>query len=254
MTLLRGKDKVTLKGNLSRGCYMGILKGQVALITGGSSGIGEGIAHAFAREGSDLALIARNPIRLERTASKLREQGVKVLTFSTDVRDERRIQEAVRETISVLGGIDILVNSAGTGRYAPVAEMDLEEWEEVIETNLTGTFICCKAVMPHMMERKRGRIINISSVAGKIGFATGSAYCASKWGVIGFSRSLAVEAKPYNIRVDVICPGTVDTPFPHSPAASKLMLEVEDVVKAVMFLLSLPERARVEDIVMHPNV
>ena len=233
---------------------MGILKGQVALITGGSSGIGEGIAHAFAQEGADLAIIARNPLRLERAASKLREHGVRVLTFSADVRDESKIHEVVREIISTFDGIDILVNSAGTGRYAPVAEMDLDDWRTVIETNLTGTFICCKAVMPHMMERRKGRIINISSVAGKIGFATGSAYCASKWGVIGFSRSLAAEAKPYNICVDVICPGTVDTPFPHSPAASKLMLEVEDVVKAVMFLLSLPERARVEDIVMHPNV
>lgn len=235
-------------------CYMGILEGQIALITGGSSGIGEGIARAFAQEGADLAIIARNPLRLERAASKLREYGIRVLTFSADVRDESKIREVVQEIISTFDGIDILVNSAGTGRYAPVAEMDLDDWRTVIETNLTGTFICCKAVMPHMMERRRGRIINISSVAGKIGFATGSAYCASKWGVIGFSRSLAAEAKPHNIRVDVICPGTVDTPFPHSPAASKLMLEVEDVVRAVMFLLSLPERARVEDIVMHPNV
>jgi 3-oxoacyl-[acyl-carrier protein] reductase len=232
---------------------MGILDGQVALITGGSSGIGEGIARAFAQEGADLALVARNPIKLERVASDLKKLGARVLTFSADVRNERKIQEVVREVISTLDKIDILVNSAGTGRYASVAEMDLEDWKTVIETNLTGTFICCKAVMPHMMERKGGRIINISSVAGKIGFATGSAYCASKWGVIGLSRSLAVEAKPYNIRVDVLCPGTVDTPFPHSPAASKVMLEVEDVVQAVMFLLSLPERARVEDIVMHPN-
>ena len=147
-------------------------------------------------------------------------------------------------------GIDGVINLAAK---AGVRDSLINPWS-YYETNLTGTFICCKAVMPHMMERRRGRIINISSVAGKIGFATGSAYCASKWGVIGFSRSLAAEAKPHNIRVDVICPGTVDTPFPHSPAASKLMLEVEDVVRAVMFLLSLPERARVEDIVMHPNV
>ncbi|HEX30196.1 TPA: SDR family oxidoreductase, partial [Candidatus Poribacteria bacterium] len=179
-------------------CYMGILEGQIALITGGSSGIGEGIARAFAQEGADLAIIARNPLRLERAASKLREYGIRVLTFSADVRDESKIREVVQEIISTFDGIDILVNSAGTGRYAPVTEMDLDDWRTVIETNLTGTFICCKAVMPHMMERRRGRIINISSVAGKIGFATGSAYCASKWGVIGFSRSLAAEAKPHN--------------------------------------------------------
>lgn len=233
---------------------MGVLEGEVAVITGGSSGIGKGIAVEFAKEGADLALIARDPEKLEKAASQIKPFGGKVLTFSADVRDEGRIREVMREVVERLGKIDILVNSAGTGRYAPVAEMSLEDWRTVIETNLTGTFICCKAALPYMIERRKGRIINISSVAGRIGFATGSAYCASKWGVIGFSKSLEQEVKEHNIRVDVICPGTVDTPFPHSPAASKLMLEVEDVVKAVMFVLSFPDRVRLEEIVLHPNV
>lgn len=230
------------------------LDGNVAIITGANSGIGMGLAFALAKDGANIVLAARRVELSKQVASELETLGVKALPLKVDVTSEFDVNDMVKQTMDEFGRIDILVNNAGVGGFELVKDMPLETWNKIINTNLTGSFLCCKAVIPIMTSQKSGHIINISSVAGKVGFATGSAYCASKWGLIGLSRCIAAEIRPYNIRVDVLCPGTVDTPFPHSPAASKLMLEVDDVVQAALYVLSLSPRARLDDVTIYPNV
>jgi len=234
---------------------MGLFDGKSAVVTGGSSGIGEGFARFFVTEGADVALVARNEERLRRVAASLESlrPHARVLTFSADVRRWEAVEPMARSVLDAFGGVDILVNSAGLGIWRTVAEMTPEEWNTVIETNLTGTFLVTHAFLPNMLERGKGHILNLSSVAGKIGFATGSAYCASKWGVLGFTRALAAEVRERGIRVDALCPGTVNTPFRNSPAASKIRLEVDDVIAAARYLLTLPRQTRVDDIVLYPT-
>lgn len=230
------------------------LDGNVAIITGANSGIGKGLAFALAKDGANIVLAARRVDLSKQVTSELGNLGVKALPLKIDVTSEADVNDMVKQTMDEFGRIDILVNNAGVGGFELVKDMPLETWNKIINTNLTGSFLCCKAVIPIMTSQKSGHIINISSVAGKVGFATGSAYCASKWGLIGLSRCLAAEIRPYNIRIDVLCPGTVDTPFPHSPAASKLMLKVDDVVQAALYVLSLSPKARLDDVIIYPNV
>ncbi|GIX06612.1 MAG: clavaldehyde dehydrogenase [Candidatus Poribacteria bacterium] len=233
---------------------MGLFEGKVALVTGGSSGIGKGFAEFFVDEGAATAIVARDPQKLERTAEELRTRraDAQVLAVSADVRDEAAVEAMARRVLEAFGRVDILVNSAGLGIWKTVAEMSPDEWRTVIETNLTGTFLVTHAVIGSMLQQGSGHVLNISSVAGKIGFATGSAYCASKWGVIGFTRALAAEVRDKGIRVDVLCPGTVETPFKNSPAASPIRLQVSDVIAAARYLLTLPRQVRVDDIVLYP--
>lgn len=233
---------------------MGLFDGKKGVVTGGSSGIGEGFARFFVEEGADVALIARDPERLARVAASVRalREGVCVLAISADVRRWDDVGRMAKEVLEAFGHVDLLVNSAGLGIWRTVAEMTPEEWNTVIETNLTGTFLVTHAFLPQMLKRGTGHILNISSVAGKLGFATGAAYCASKWGVLGFTRALAAEVRGHGIRVDALCPGTVNTPFKNSPAASSIRLEVSDVIAAARYLMTLPRQTRVDDLVLYP--
>jgi NAD(P)-dependent dehydrogenase (short-subunit alcohol dehydrogenase family) len=234
---------------------MGLCDGNVAVVTGGNSGIGEGLARMLYAEGADVALVARREAALERAASALRQEtreGGRVLCLATDITQAAAVERMAAAVRHEFGRVDILVNCAGLGVWRTVDAMTPEEWQTVMETNVTGTFLVTRAFLGDMIRRRSGHIINMSSVAGKLGFATGAAYCASKWAVIGFTRALAAEARPHGIRVDVLCPGTVRTPFLHSPAASPVELEVEDVVAAARYLLTLPRQVRVEDLVLHP--
>jgi 3-oxoacyl-[acyl-carrier protein] reductase len=234
---------------------MGLFDGRRAVVTGGSSGIGEGFARFFVEEGADVALVARDGGRLERVAASLRTVRAesRVLTYSADVRRWDAVERMAKDTLDAFGHVDIVVNSAGLGIWRTVAEMTPEEWSTVLDTNLTGTFLVTHAFLPQMLARGTGHILNLSSVAGKLGFATGSAYCASKWGVLGFTRALAAEVRECGIRVDALCPGTVETPFRNSPAASRIRLEVGDVIAAARYLLTLPRQTRVDDIVLYPT-
>ena len=232
-----------------------LFEGKTAVVTGGSSGIGEGIARWLAQEGADVVLAARSRASLQRAAAALQElrpEG-RFLAVRTDVRREAQVERLKTQALQELESIDILVNSAGVGAWHEVAEMPLAEWNAVIDTNLTGAFLASRAFLPGMTARGSGHILNISSVAGKLGFKTGSAYCASKWGLIGFTRALAEEARPHGVRVDALCPGTVETPFKNSPAASDIRLEVDDIVEAARYLMTLPAHVRVDDIVMYPQ-
>jgi 3-hydroxybutyrate dehydrogenase len=186
------------------------LKGKVALITGASRGIGLAIAKAFAAEGAKIALCSRNESEIKLTAQSI---GNKTLALGCDVCNPDQVKDMVDRTVKHHGKIDILVNNAGDAVSAPVLKTDLSLWDKMINTNLTSVFLCTRAALPYMIEQKAGRIVNISSIAGKMGGKYIAAYSSAKHGVIGYTRCVALEAAEYHITCNAICPGYVDTPM-----------------------------------------
>jgi len=233
-----------------------LLKGKVAIVTGASSGMGKEIALTFAQAGAKVVLAARREAKLEEVAREVLSRGGESLVVPTDVSQEAQVRAMVGEALREFGRVDILVSNAGMGHWGPVVDFKTEDWDEVFNVNARGTFLCCREVLPAMMEQKRGRIINISSDAGKIPFAECSAYCAAKAAVIAFSRCLALEMLPHNIGVHVICPGYVDTPWydddPTTPDRSR-MLKAEDIAGLALYLASLPPRVLIDEIVIQPR-
>ncbi len=189
------------------------LKDSVAIVTGGARGIGRGVAQELARAGANVVIadLPSTQEEMERTSVLAESEGVRTLLVHCDVRDWSQVSAMVQETLERFGRIDVLVNNAGVIGVAPVVAMSEEDWDRIIDVNLKGTFLCSKAVAPHMMERRSGTIINMSSQAGKRGRAAMAHYCTSKFGIIGFTQSLAQELGPSNVTVNAVCPGEVDT-------------------------------------------
>ncbi len=222
------------------------LHGKVALVTGGGKNLGKEIAISLAEAGADVAVTSRTLSEVERTAEEIEKKGKKALALSMNVTDFPQIERVVEQVVSEFGRIDILVNNAGIRSFKSLLEMPAEEWREVIDTNLTGAFLCCKAVGPAMIRQRGGRIINISSRAGVSGVANQVAYCASKGGLIQLTRALAMEWAPYNILVNAVAPGTLSTR--HSPKGlreEKIAIiplkrcgEFEEVVPLILLLAS----------------
>jgi 3-hydroxybutyrate dehydrogenase len=183
----------------------------VVFITGAGRGIGRAIATRFARGGSAVALAARSHPQLLDVADEIRALGGDSRVLVCDVTDRSSVQAAVADAERQLGPIDVLVNNAGGADSAPFATMSDEMWERILAVNLTGTYHCMRAVIPSMFERRRGRVINIASIAGLTGFSYTAAYCAAKHGVIGLTRAVAHEAASKGVTVNAICPGWVDT-------------------------------------------
>ena len=210
------------------------LAGGVALITGGGRGIGKAIAQRLAKLGAAVSICGRSREPLMSTAQDLRALGVRVHAQTADVTKPGDIASLVESTERELGPITILVNNAGIGGFGPVHEKSEEEWDRVLNTNLKSAFLVSRAVVPAMIRRGGGDIINISSLAGKNTFAGGGIYCASKWGLQGLSGCMAEDLRGYGIRVSVICPGSVATEFSGSgPKDPKKVLTAEDVAHAV---------------------
>ena len=189
------------------------LKDAVAIVTGAARGIGRGLALALAREGAHVAIADLPSAQedMERTAALVEGEGAQAHLAHCDVRDWSQVSALASATLERFGGIDILVNNAGVISVAPVIAMSEEAWDQVLDVNLKGTFLCCKAVAPHMMERRSGRIVNISSIAGRRGQPGVAHYCASKFGVHGFTQALARELAPFDVTVNAVCPGEVDS-------------------------------------------
>jgi NAD(P)-dependent dehydrogenase (short-subunit alcohol dehydrogenase family) len=187
------------------------LRDRVALITGGGRGIGRAIALAFAREGAQVALAARTMAQVEAVAAEARALGRKAMAVSCDVADRGQVEAAVRATVEALGPIQILVNNAGIAASAKATETDDALWEQHLRVNLTGAFYAARAVLPAMVEARWGRIVNIASTAARQGFPYVAAYVASKHGLLGLTRALAVEVVGAGVTVNAICPGFVAT-------------------------------------------
>lgn len=189
---------------------MGNVRDQVIAITGASSGIGAEMAKLFAGLGARIALIARDPAKLEAVRSRI---GPAHLAIAADVTDDEQVKRAVERIMGEFGRIDVWINNAGFGKFKPLAEMTMEEVIRLAEVNYLATVRCTKAVLPHMLQRGSGAILNVASVAGKVGTARSAAYSASKYAVIGFTQSLRAELAGTGVRVSAINPGPVDTPF-----------------------------------------
>ena len=190
---------------------MGKLEGRAAIVTGAATGLGRAIARLFAEECAQVAIVDKNGAGAERTAEELRRLGRHAVAVEADVGDERAVKEAFRQLGAVFAPPDILVNNAGIATVAPVEEMETELWDEMLRINLKSVFLCCRQVLPGMRERRYGRIINISSQLAHKGGEGMAHYAAAKAGILGFTRSLAYEVTRYNIAVNAICPGPLDT-------------------------------------------
>lgn len=220
------------------------LQDRVAIVTGASGGIGLGIAEAYAREGAKVCLAARNNEALDQAASRIVCAGGKAIAVRTDVTSEDEVAHAFAETASAFGQIDILVNNAGVSCSAPPDELSLEAWQRVIDVNVTGAFLCCREAMRHMKPKRRGRIINIGSVAAKVPRPDSVAYATSKRALEGMTHSLAVDGRLFGIAVSVLQPGNTETPILDDwtqRAEQEGVMQVEDVAEVAVTMAALPD-------------
>jgi NAD(P)-dependent dehydrogenase (short-subunit alcohol dehydrogenase family) len=218
---------------------------RAALVTGASSGIGLAVARALAEDGYGIALAARRASLLDELAGEL---GGRALPVPTDVTDARAVETLVATTVERFGRIDVVVTSAGVGRWLPLEELEETVWDEQLDVNLKGTYLVARAALPHL-RASRGYLVTISSVSGTIGQAHGAAYNASKWGVRGFTQSFLKEARGDGVRATAICPGLVATPMVGRDVADDI-IAVDDVVATVRWLLSLRPIVQVKDVVL----
>lgn len=219
------------------------LKDRIAIVTGAGRGIGRAIALAYAREGAHAVVAARTASEIEAVAEEVRRLGQRALAMPTDMADPVQVERMVQRTLDEFGTVDILVNNAGVVYVEPVVEMPLEHFDSIMDVNLRAAFVACKAVLPAMIEKRRGWIINVSSDSGKFGAPNYAAYCASKFALNGFTESLALEVMKYGIRVNAVSPGAVDTHMARATqetAAGRMAgwMQPEDIAGAAVFLAS----------------
>lgn len=227
------------------------IKGKVALVTGAGKGIGKAVALALAAEGVNLALMARTESDLKAVADEVEKAGVKVAYATADVADIASVNAAVASLTAALGPVDILINNAGVGKFAKFMELEPQDWEYVVKVNLFGAYYMVRAVLPSMLERQTGDIVNISSTAGKNGAAVTSAYSASKFGLIGMSESLMQEVRKSNIRVTTLTPSTIATDMAIdlklTDGNPDKVMQAEDFAELIVSQLKLNRRVFVKE-------
>jgi 3-oxoacyl-[acyl-carrier protein] reductase len=228
----------------------------LTIVTGASRGIGRGIALRLAKEGHDLMLFGRDKTALENVNQEVQAFGVKSDMFLGDAADEKFVNDSVQKILNKYGKIDHLINNAGMGILNKLVDSTLAEFKQQVDVNLYGVYNFTKAVINHMIENRKGSIINISSLAGKNAFVGGTMYGATKHALMGFTKSLMLEVREYNIRVAAICPGSVDTNFNPNrdviPDKKNILLS-EDVAETVALVLKMPIRAMVSEIDIRPT-
>ena len=230
---------------------------RVSLVTGGSRGIGFAVAASLLNSGDSVAITGTSSDGVHEAAKSLAQRATpdRVLPVVCDVREAPAVEAALRTVERHFGGIDVLINNAGIGVGAPIADLSEDEWHRIIDTNLTGVYHCCKAVIPRLRRRGGGWIINISSLASKNPFVGGAAYCASKAGLNAFSEALMQELRYDNIRVSYVLPGSVATGFSGrtSSTGDDWRLSPDDVAQVIVDLLSHPGRSLPSRVEIRPS-
>jgi 3-oxoacyl-[acyl-carrier protein] reductase len=231
------------------------LQGKVAVVTGGGRGIGAAISTRLARMGAQVIVCGRSLAPLEQTAKAIEATGGKAQASKCDLTDLKSVESLAAEVKQKFGRLDILINNAGIGAFAqPLHRMDPKDWDQVLNTNLRGVFYSIRAFAPMMIDARSGHIVNISSLAGKNALPNGAAYAASKWGLNGLSYSVAEELRGNNIRVSVVCPGSVDTELsPHEGKNKNKMLQPDDVAHAVAAIVTQAPQSFMSEILLRPT-
>lgn len=224
------------------------LKGKNAIITGGNRGLGKATAIAFAKEGINVGITGRDEEALKATVSELEHLGVQATYAAFDLGNYKEVQSHVKTLVSDLGGVDILMNNAGIAAFGTFNDMDVNQWSQIIQTNLMGMYYVTKEVLPYLIDQNQGDIINVSSTAGLSGNASTSAYSASKFAVIGMSESLMKEVRKNNIRVCTLTPSTIATDMAvdlgiADKNSEDSVLQPEDFAELIVAGLKLPRRA-----------
>lgn len=231
------------------------LAGKVSIVTGASRGIGRAVAVVLARSGSRVVLASRNEARLRAVAEEIVREGGEALVVPTDLTRDEDMERLVQETLRQWGSIDYLINNAGWGKTAPVVKSRVEDWDLTLRVNLRAPMVLSKLVLPTLVARGGGAIVNIGSISGKTGSANTAAYCASKFGLIGFTESLFEEVREFGIKVAVILPGFVDTEM--IPQTRRLdrrkMIRPEDVAETVLFVVTSAPTACPVEVTVRPQ-
>src|SRR5215475_12686637 len=229
------------------------LSGKVALVTGGSRGIGRAIALKLATLGANVAICGRDAAKLAETEAELLAKKVRAISIAADITRVSDVRALIERVEKTLGPVNLLVNNAGIGLFGPVHEKTEEEWDRLMNTNLKSVFLVSRAVIPGMIRRGGGDIVNISSLAGKNVFAGGGIYCASKWGLQGLSGCMAEELREHGIRVSALCPGSVATEFSgRGPKDPSKVLKPEDVAHAVAMIATQGEQSFLSEVQLRP--
>ena len=232
------------------------LKESVALVTGAGRGIGRAIAMTLAREGCAVVLVARTWKELEGVRAEIEKQGGKAVSIQTDITMDDQVEQLFKQVATRFHRLDVLVNNAGSGRFAPVRDMPVGEFDAMWKLNVRALFLCTQEALKLMEAQKNGVIVNVSSLAGKNAFVGGAAYSATKWALMGFSKTLMLEVRDRNIRVITVCPGSVDTSFSPqggNPERSAKILHPQDVADTILAAMTLPDRAMVSEIDIRPT-
>ena len=230
---------------------MSNLRGKVALVTGAGRGIGRAIAISLAKSGCHVHLTARSVLQLAEVQQELRDIGDSAVAIQADLtRDDE-----LRSLVDSCGAVDFLINNAGWGKRAPVVKGNIDDWDRMFRVNLRAPMILAKRLLPKMIAKGEGAVINIGSVSGKTGEANGAAYAASKFGLIGFTQSLYEEVREHGIKVAVILPGYVDTPLipPNRQLDRSKMIQADDIAKAVHYVLTSPATCCPVEITVRPQ-
>jgi NAD(P)-dependent dehydrogenase (short-subunit alcohol dehydrogenase family) len=231
------------------------LQGRVAIVTGGGRGIGRAVALTLASAGCRVVLAARSGDQLELVQDEVTRSGGKAICVPTDLSQDDQIGRLVERTLSEYSTIDILVNNAGWGKKSSVVTAKVEDWDQTFKVNLRAPMLLSRLVLPTLIEKKSGAVINIGSISGKSAEANASAYAASKFGLIGFTQALYQEVREYGIKVTVLLPGFVDTPLipPVKHLDRTKMIRAEDVAEAVMFVLNSSETCCPTEMTIQPQ-
>ena len=233
---------------------MNNLQGKIALVTGAGRGIGKAVALSLAQSGCRVILAARTRAQLEEVHREIRDRGGEALVVVADLTRDEDIQQLVESSRS-WGAVDILINNAGWGKRAPVVKGNIDDWDRTFRVNLRAPMILAKQLLPKMIAKGEGAVINIGSVSGKTGEANGAAYSASKFGLIGFTQSLYEEVREHGIKVAVILPGYVDTPLipPNRQLDRSKMIQADDIAQAVHYVLTSPATCCPVEITVRPQ-